>query len=86
MIGTAGSAEKARIAREAGCAHTIVYTEEDFAARVMEITGDDPLPYGIEPNRAMIDQLVSHATRQGIIGERPDVRTLFAAGTHDLVA
>lgn len=55
-------------------------------ARVMEITGADPLPYGIDTNRAMIDQLVSHATRQGIIGERPDVRALFAAGTHDLVA
>jgi NADPH:quinone reductase-like Zn-dependent oxidoreductase len=39
VIGTAGSAEKARIAREAGCAHTIVYTEEDFVARLMEITG-----------------------------------------------
>lgn len=55
-------------------------------ARVMEITGGDPLPYGIEPNRAMIDQLLSHALRQGIIGERADVRSLFAAGTHDLVA
>ncbi len=33
----------------------------------------------------MIDLLVSHATRQGIVDERPDLRTLFAAGTHDLV-
>jgi NADPH:quinone reductase-like Zn-dependent oxidoreductase len=39
VIGTAGSSEKARQAREAGCAHTIVYTEEDFVSRVMEITG-----------------------------------------------
>jgi NADPH:quinone reductase-like Zn-dependent oxidoreductase len=39
VIGTVGSAAKAPIAREAGCAHVIVYTEEDFAARVLEITG-----------------------------------------------
>lgn len=55
-------------------------------ARVMEVTGGDPLPYGIEPNRAMIDLLVSYAVRQGIIGERPDVAALFAEGTHHLVA
>jgi 4,5-dihydroxyphthalate decarboxylase len=55
-------------------------------AQVMEVTGDDPLPYGIEPNRAMIDQLLSQACRQGIIRERPDVATLFAAGTQELVA
>ncbi len=39
VIGTAGSAEKARIARDAGCVHTIIYTQEDFVARVREITG-----------------------------------------------
>lgn len=38
VIGTAGSAEKAAIAKAAGCAHTINYREEDFAARVREIT------------------------------------------------
>ena len=39
VIGTTGSREKARIARDAGCAHTIVYTEEDFTRRVEEMTG-----------------------------------------------
>ncbi len=34
VIGTVGSREKARIAQGAGCAHTIVYTEEDFIRRV----------------------------------------------------
>ncbi|MGH6816209.1 MAG: zinc-binding dehydrogenase [Hyphomicrobiaceae bacterium] len=37
-IGTAGSAEKVRVARTAGCAHTIDYSREDFAARIQEIT------------------------------------------------
>ncbi len=39
VIGTVGTGEKAAIARANGCDHTIVYTSEDFAPRVREITG-----------------------------------------------
>ncbi len=38
-IGTVGSREKAEIARANGCTHTILYRDEDFEARVREITG-----------------------------------------------
>ncbi len=38
VIGTVGSPEKAKLARKAGAKHTILYREEDFAARVKEIT------------------------------------------------
>ena len=38
--------------------------------RVMEITGADPLPYGIEPNRRMIEAVRRYAREQGII-DRP---------------
>ncbi|HFA60215.1 MAG TPA: quinone oxidoreductase [Rhodospirillales bacterium] len=44
VIGTVGSREKAEIARAHGCDHPIVYTEEDFVARVKEITGGAGLP------------------------------------------
>ncbi|MGD8322258.1 MAG: quinone oxidoreductase [Gemmatimonadota bacterium] len=44
VIGTAGTDEKAALARAHGCAHTIVYTREDFAERVLEITGGEKLP------------------------------------------
>jgi 4,5-dihydroxyphthalate decarboxylase len=54
--------------------------------RVLDITGSDPLPYGIEPNRLMIDELIRHATRQRILETAPDVAQLFAPGTHDLTA
>jgi NADPH:quinone reductase len=37
-IGTVGSAEKARLAKENGCTHTILYREEDLASAVREIT------------------------------------------------
>lgn len=39
VIGTVGSDEKAKLAAAHGCAHPIVYTRENFAARVKEITG-----------------------------------------------
>jgi NADPH2:quinone reductase len=39
VIGTAGSEEKARLARASGCDHVIVYSKEDFVPRVRELTG-----------------------------------------------
>ena len=44
VIGTVGSDEKAKLARDHGCAHTIVYTREDFVKRVNEITGGKKVP------------------------------------------
>jgi len=44
MIGTVGSDEKAALAKANGCAHTIVYTRENFVDRVKEITGGQGLP------------------------------------------
>jgi NADPH:quinone reductase len=39
VIGTAGSKAKAELAKANGCHHTILYREEDFVAKVKEITG-----------------------------------------------
>jgi NADPH:quinone reductase len=39
VIGTVGSKEKAELAKKNGAHHTILYGEEDFAAKVKEITG-----------------------------------------------
>lgn len=44
VIGTVGNDEKAEIARAHGCDEPIVYTREDFAARVAELTGGEKLP------------------------------------------
>lgn len=38
VIGTVGSAEKAKLAKKAGAKYTILYRDEDFVARVKEIT------------------------------------------------
>jgi 4,5-dihydroxyphthalate decarboxylase len=51
--------------------------------RVME-TLSDPLPYGIAPNRKVIEELIAHALSQGIITKLVSVDELFAPGTRDL--
>ncbi|MCA9592416.1 MAG: quinone oxidoreductase [Myxococcales bacterium] len=44
VIGTVGSDEKAELARAHGATHTIVYTKEEFPARVRELTGGRGVP------------------------------------------
>jgi NADPH2:quinone reductase len=38
VIGTVGSKDKAELAKKNGCHHTILYRDEDFVAKVKEIT------------------------------------------------
>ena len=44
MIGTVGSDAKAELAKAHGCAHTIVYTKDDFVARTKELTAGKGVP------------------------------------------
>jgi len=62
VIGTVGSEEKAALAREHGCAHTVVYTQEDFVGRVGEITNGEGVPVvydsvGLETFQGSLDCL-----------------------------
>ena len=59
---------------------------DELHRRVMQITGADPLPYGIEPNRRMLDEAVASAVEQGIIPRSVALEDLFPANTHALVA
>ena len=43
VIGCVGSEEKATLARDHGCDHTINYVEEDVAARVRQLTDGEPI-------------------------------------------
>jgi 4,5-dihydroxyphthalate decarboxylase len=60
-------------------------SDETYGA-VLRATGADPLPYGIEPNRAMLTRLVDHAMSQRILRTPVDVDGLFDPATHDLTA
>ncbi len=43
--------------------------------------GGDPLPYGIEPNRQVLEKLIGHALAQKILTRPVDVESLFAPAT-----
>jgi 4,5-dihydroxyphthalate decarboxylase len=54
---------------------------------VMELTGwDDPLPYGIEPNRQVLEELIRSAVDQRILDRAPRLEDVFTADTRDVVA
>ena len=57
---------------------------DEVHRRVMEITGDR-LPYGIAPNRRVLEELIGHALTQGIISKPVTADELFASGTRNLV-
>lgn len=59
--------------------------EDRFYARVMAIAGD-PLPYGIEPNRSILESLIRHAVAQRVIPSPMPIEQLFPPSTHNLTA
>jgi 4,5-dihydroxyphthalate decarboxylase len=58
---------------------------DEMHRRVMEITGRDPLPYGIAPNRATLEEVIAAALEQRIITAPTTVGQLFPRSTHELV-
>src|SRR6202521_4893814 len=58
---------------------------DEVHRRVMEIAGD-PLPYGIAPNRRVLEDLIESSLAQGIITRPVTVDELFPRNTHGLVA
>jgi 4,5-dihydroxyphthalate decarboxylase len=58
---------------------------DDLHRRVMEITGRDPLPYGIAPNRQPLEELIQYAFEQRILPRRVPVEELFPRNTHGLL-
>jgi 4,5-dihydroxyphthalate decarboxylase len=57
---------------------------DEVHKKVMAITGE-PLPYGIEPNRKVLEDLIGHAKTQGIITKPVTVDELFVPSTRGLV-
>lgn len=59
---------------------------DEMHRRVMAITGSDPLPYGIEPNRGALAQALAAMHDQGIVDRPETLEALFHPETHGLVA
>ena len=58
---------------------------DELYRRVMEITGADPLPYGIVPNLEVLEGFLRDLVRQGIIDRPIRVDALFHPETRGLV-
>ena len=54
-----------------------------YGRRMADLFGGDPFPYGIEPNRATVGQLLSYAHQQGIAHRLATPEEVFPAGHHD---
>jgi 4,5-dihydroxyphthalate decarboxylase len=54
----------------------------DAVERTREVFGDDPWPYGLEPNRTTLEVFLRYLREQGLIDRELDPTELFAASTH----
>jgi len=59
--------------------------DDETFQRVMEVVGD-PLPYGVAPNRRMLETVMQYAVEQGIIARPIAIEELFPASTRALTA
>ncbi|MEU1521084.1 quinone oxidoreductase [Nocardia rhamnosiphila] len=68
VIGTVSSEEKAQIARANGCDHVVIYTREDVAPRVREITGGAGVPVVYDSiGKTTFDTSLDSLSRRGLL-------------------
>ena len=68
VIGTVSTEEKAEIARAHGCTHTVVYTREDVAERVRDITGGAGVPVAFDSiGRTTFQSSIDSLARRGLL-------------------
>ncbi|HEX2931886.1 MAG TPA: hypothetical protein VHV54_19315, partial [Candidatus Binatia bacterium] len=56
----------------------------EYAAMTQEMIGDDPFPFGIKANRAMLDMIIRFSHEQGLTPRKMKVEELFAEQTLEL--
>ena len=56
----------------------------EYLSMTQEILGDDPFPYGIKANLAMIETIASYSHEQGLTPRQMKIEELFAKETLDL--
>ena len=68
VIGTVSTDEKAKVARAHGCDHAIVYTREDFAGRVKELTKGEGVAVVYDSvGRTTLDGSMRSLRRRGVL-------------------
>ena len=56
----------------------------EYLAMTRNILGDDPFPYGIKANAAMLDTITDYSHEQGLTPRKMKIEELFAEETLDL--
>ena len=63
---------------------TALFFGREYAAMTRDMIGDDPFPYGVKPNMAMLDTVTSYSHEQGLTPRKMKAEELFAAETLEL--
>jgi 4,5-dihydroxyphthalate decarboxylase len=56
----------------------------EYLAKTGDILGDDPFPYSIKANTAMLETIINFSNEQGLTPRKVKVEELFAKETLDL--
>jgi 4,5-dihydroxyphthalate decarboxylase len=56
---------------------------EEYLSMTCATVGDDPFPYGIKANAAMLDTIIGYSHEQGLTPRKMKVEELFASETLD---
>ena len=56
----------------------------EYLTMTQQILGDDPFPYGVKANAAMLDTIIGYSNEQGLTPRKMKVNELFAEETLDL--
>jgi 4,5-dihydroxyphthalate decarboxylase len=60
---------------------TALFFGPEYAAMTGEMIGDDPFPYGVKANQAMLDTIIGFSHEQGLTPRKMTVKELFAEST-----
>lgn len=63
---------------------TALFFGAEYARMTQELVGEDPFPYGIKANRAMLDTIIGYSYEQGLTPRPMMVEELFAESTLEL--
>jgi len=55
----------------------------EYAAMTRQMIGEDPFPYGVKANKAMLDTITEYSCEQGLTPRRMKIEELFAEETLD---
>jgi 4,5-dihydroxyphthalate decarboxylase len=63
---------------------TALFFGREYLSMTQDIFGDDPFPYGIKANAAMLDTIIAYSYEQGLTARKMKIEELFAESTIDL--